>query len=998
MTTSKTVSGITAFLWMSFAVLQALPIVASAQIEEVIVSTRRKEENLQDVPISVSAISSEEIQRDGITDLADVVQNQPSVQFDQAFGPADNRITIRGLSNTRGRSNVAFLVDGIDVTTENLVSAGSGLLANRRLLTDVERIEIVKGPQSALYGRSAFAGAISYVTKEPGNEFNGRVNVDVGDYGRRSVDGAVGGPLTDTFGVRLAGVSFNEDGYYSNSLLGSDVGGSNGYGAALTMVWKPADAVKVKTRFEYSEENYDPRAGVNIQGDKAYVLPDNAKVIPRPVTAGAVGYTPFPGTNVNNPDGAASSATNLFNFGTYCPKFGFDPGNPTGQPGICLPGKIKNGDDYTVAQSENPVTGDAYPGTDTTTFGASLIATFDLGYGLVSSYTGWTDFDSRDLYDQDYQASAAYEINGVVQRQRAYGTSNPEGGRTDTLLGAQESNQESSTYQFSQEFRYETEWDGPLKLTGGVLFWRDHRALQDRNNITSCAPYARINALALKNADGEDVKDVAGNVLTDPTTGNLVYVSGICDGTDGTVTSWQQYRRQVAYPQYATQWDARVQHLSFYGRVDWEMTEDLTLALEDRVVSEEFNLTKPGSSSCTEIAFAMGPTGIVGRPQTTSPAAPWLEQDRTFCDIERLVGIGPYPPLIDIPTGFLSLRYLEGTTTSHYNTPKVTLSWKVLEDTNVYFSWAFAEKPGGINQLTGGGGGVPPTLAQERFDPEKLEAWEFGVKTGFEAAGFWRLNSALFLQDYSDKQVGIQIERSGTSQPAVVNAAAAQNWGFEFEATWQPSLMDGLTLMLSGTIQDPKYTSWTDDSRNLVKAAVYGSCPVIYKLQDPTSTDFKDQLESTNPVDPIFGGAVPQANCRFDYGGNQLERAPKQAYAASMSIQRPFMETPFEYLFELSGSWQDERWAEPENLVLLSSYALMDVRLGLTSDKWDVIAYVDNVLDDSTFKTAGSGPDFGSQVTDLGFLAGFGTTHYFGTLPDPRVFGIRGAYRFGGSQ
>lgn len=96
------------FFWLMLAVIQGLPLVASAQLEEVVVSTRRREESLQDVPIAVSAITSEQIERQGISDLKDLVANQPSVQFDQSFGPADNRITIRGLSNTRGRSNVAF--------------------------------------------------------------------------------------------------------------------------------------------------------------------------------------------------------------------------------------------------------------------------------------------------------------------------------------------------------------------------------------------------------------------------------------------------------------------------------------------------------------------------------------------------------------------------------------------------------------------------------------------------------------------------------------------------------------------------------------------------------------------------------------------------------------------------------------------------------------------------------------------------------------------------
>lgn len=996
MTTFKNVRGISASAWMAFAVIQALPIVASAQIEEVVVSTRRREESLQDVPIAVSAITSEQIQRQGITDLKDIVANQPSVQFDQAFGPADNRITIRGLSNTRGRSNVAFLVDGIDTTTENLISAGSGLLANRRLLTDVERIEIVKGPQSALFGRAAFAGAFNYITKEPTDEFDGRVSIDVGDFGKRVIDGAFGGPLSDTFGIRLTGVQYNEDGYYTNSISGNNVGGSDGYGGALTAVWRPVDAVKVKARVEYSDDHYDPRAVVNIQGDTPYALPDSAKAIARPVITGNPATQP-----------AQSSATNLFNFGAYCPKFGFDPTNTPGDgsnAAFCLPGVIGKSSGMKVAQSEDANTGADYPGTDTQTFRASLIASYDLGYGLISSYTGWTDFDGIDLYDQDYQASVAEDFNGNIGR--PYTTSDPRGGRIDTLMGHQESNQDTSTKQFSQEFRYETQLDGPVQFTGGVLFWQDHRELADRNNITFCAPYGRVGAQVLTDENGQPVQRLADpnnpnsaliNVQ-DPTTGTLAYVSGICDGTANTATSWQEYRRLVSDPQYATAWDARTRHLSFYGRIDWNMTDDLTLSLEDRFVDEEFNLTKPGSSSCTESAFATGsnPTGLwrtvaSGPDQIFSATFDPSNPNRVYCDIERLVyNIDVTGALTDPSTGNLTLRYIEGTTYSNYNTPKVTLAWKATDNTNYFFSFGFAQKPGGINQLAGGGGAEPPPIEAERFESEKLKSWELGVKTNFEGAGFWNVNSSIFFQDYTDKQVGVQIvAENGISQPRVINVDGTQVWGFEFETLWQPSFMEGLTLSLSGTLLDAEYTDFIDDTRNLVRAAVYGDCPVVYKRGD---------VESTDAQDPAFGGAVPTAFCRLDYSGNKLERSPEQSYAASMAIQRPFLDTPFEYLFELSGSWQDERWADPENVVKLADYARMDMRLGLTSDKWDVIAYVDNVLDDDRFLTGGSGPDFGSQVTDLGFTAGFGTTHYFATLPDPRVFGIRGSYRFGGGR
>jgi outer membrane receptor for ferrienterochelin and colicin len=137
----------------------------SFAIEEVVVSTRKLEENLQEVPIAVNAISAQTLQDRGVTDLAEVVRQNPSVILDQGFSPQDTRIVIRGLSPTRGRQNVAVLQDGVDVSSESLSgTAGGSLLINPRLF-DVERVEIVKGPAVALYGRSAFAGAINYITR-----------------------------------------------------------------------------------------------------------------------------------------------------------------------------------------------------------------------------------------------------------------------------------------------------------------------------------------------------------------------------------------------------------------------------------------------------------------------------------------------------------------------------------------------------------------------------------------------------------------------------------------------------------------------------------------------------------------------------------------------------------------------------------------------------------------------------------------------------------------
>ena len=95
-----------------------------AQIEEIVVTARKKAENLQDIPVQVDVIGSEKLERAGITSLEDISKMSASMVFDNGFSQQDTRITLRGLSPVRGRQNVAVLQDGIDLSSENLTIAG----------------------------------------------------------------------------------------------------------------------------------------------------------------------------------------------------------------------------------------------------------------------------------------------------------------------------------------------------------------------------------------------------------------------------------------------------------------------------------------------------------------------------------------------------------------------------------------------------------------------------------------------------------------------------------------------------------------------------------------------------------------------------------------------------------------------------------------------------------------------------------------------------------
>ena len=135
-------------------------------LEEVLVTARKKVENLQSVPIAIDALGEAQLDEKAITTLEDVAKYAPGLTFQQGVLPNDTRPVIRGMSINRGRPNVAIMVDGIDISSETLTVAGGGAFANLSLL-DLERVEVIKGPQSVTYGRSAFAGAVNYITKRP---------------------------------------------------------------------------------------------------------------------------------------------------------------------------------------------------------------------------------------------------------------------------------------------------------------------------------------------------------------------------------------------------------------------------------------------------------------------------------------------------------------------------------------------------------------------------------------------------------------------------------------------------------------------------------------------------------------------------------------------------------------------------------------------------------------------------------------------------------------
>ena len=233
---------------------------AQAQLEEIIVTARRTAESLQETPISVTAFTAESIERRGIRNVQDLVRFTPGLSFDKGFAPQDTRPNIRGLPTTRGRPPIGILLDGIDISSESIATAGGSNLMNLKLV-DVERIEVVKGPQSALYGRVAFGGAINYVSKRPSlDKQESNVSLDLATGGLAEARGSINLPVSDTVALRVNALYSTFDGFFTNSISGGDLGGWDTKGIAAALRFQPSDKVDFTARLSYSDDESGPRA------------------------------------------------------------------------------------------------------------------------------------------------------------------------------------------------------------------------------------------------------------------------------------------------------------------------------------------------------------------------------------------------------------------------------------------------------------------------------------------------------------------------------------------------------------------------------------------------------------------------------------------------------------------------------------------------------------------------------------------------------------------
>ena len=221
-------------------------------IEEIIVTAQKREESLQDTPVAVTAFTETAIEARGLDDISKIANFTPNLVFDTTSpisGLSSGAIVfVRGIGNSdfslTTDPGVGIYVDGVYMSR----SAG-GVLD----VLDIERIEILRGPQGILFGRNTIGGAINITARKPGNELGGQVAVTAGNFERRDVRASVDVPISDQLRATIAVSEKNRDGFVDRVLVGDRLGDDDEFSFRGVVVFEPADSLDFLLSIDHTE-------------------------------------------------------------------------------------------------------------------------------------------------------------------------------------------------------------------------------------------------------------------------------------------------------------------------------------------------------------------------------------------------------------------------------------------------------------------------------------------------------------------------------------------------------------------------------------------------------------------------------------------------------------------------------------------------------------------------------------------------------------------------
>jgi len=983
-------------------------------VQALIVTAQKREENIQDVPIAMSAFTQEDLTRSQVAGGPDLMTQVPNFTFTKT-NFSSYSIQIRGIGT-----------QAISATTDAAVAVAfnnTPFIRNRffeQEFYDLQRVEVLRGPQGTLYGRNATAGVVNLISQKPKFTYESRLSLDVSNFNSHRLEGMINIPLVDDkVALRLAGAWTKRDGYDTNQITGNQIDGRDLWSTRLSLRVAPTDGINANLIWEHFQEDDD-----RLRSGKQLCHQDDRTTL--------AGLTVDFGASYNNiysqgclpaslysPD--SFEAPNGYSLPYFLPLIG-NFGLPAAlnfNPYVSL---VQSPDLRVIESTVDPkyrAKSDAVELQWSADIGKSLSLTSE------TSYLYDTIFSSED-YNRFNTASGAW-LNpgdfgtawlrpGLLQTGPHGGIfCDPQVGCADRLVAVDVSRAKSA--QFSQEFRLSSDYEGPFNFSLGANFLRYD---------TEEKYYVFINTLTLAAAGGglqnpanplrpwqPGVSDnreclIGGFVPPDPTTYQLVTGCIYIDPNPIESLNDQGHNYFLSKNPY------KLISYAVFGEAYYNITDALKVTAGLR-----WTVDKKEAPRIPSMLLA---AETVGLPVLTVERQEWRE-----------------------PTGRLAIDWK----------PHLTFT----DETLLYASYAHGYKAGGSNpppsmpvtyQGQAGQQFVDKSVVKPKtFDPEFVDAVEVGSKNTM-LDGKLTLNIAAFYYNYKDYQISQIIDRS-----AVNYNFDAKVWGAEIEADWRP--LENLRLGFKGGYENTRVadgehaidimnrTAGHDDwlvirpfptfpSNCIVPAYVfnngwsgktqvpgdigangllgvceyayvYGIDPVTRLAYVPNPTVQSDNSfypyltnpPGTMPIDineyatqsyrylnyPGFNPATAPNNGEgffTDLSGHELPNAPHFTATVTADYTIPL---PNSWLATLHGDfyYQSEAWTRIFNMPgydKLKAYTNVNLAAIFSNEDagWKIMAYVKNVLDKDNI----TGAFLNSDDTGL-------TTNVF--LNEPRLYGLR---------
>lgn len=759
----------------AFAV--ALPAAAQDQdtsaftLEEITVTAQKREQSAQDVPITLNAFSGDFLNTIAAEDLRDITAYTPGLEVSGVTQP---RFKIRGVETddfgVGTDPAVGVFIDGVYASR-----SGAGVV----FFSDIERVEVLKGPQGTLFGRNTAAGAISIHTRKPDlDSMDARVKLRYGRYDKQQFDGMINLPLTDSVAMRANLLINKQDGYGEDAVTGADYGREDNVTGRVQLRWEPSERTAFNLAYEFDHTEQDEDNVVVGVSDGSLDFAPGATVL-----NDMPGHVDFLHAVIGAPQGLTreqfgqlplSTVTSIplqAFYGNFTPA-GYVPAS-TGDWSV-----FRDGSSIGGADPFGPLTSDVANGEENRDLdGITLTITHDFDWATLTSISAFKQFTSNNLEEEDGTADINFYLdsNNIEDNEHFYQElrlNGVTGDLTWTLGGSYywEKAIQDTVVRGTMDSIDTALYN--LGATPGLLAAGGFNPLDGINGCESLFldtlnSFVGLTSIPLGCMDPSAVgTPLEGLSLEDVSNLGLTTLSG---------RYWEENMYgEGTFTAFAAFFDATyalTDRLNINGGIRYTHDKKTWLWLTDtRRIQNSNTLDIPGVGNLGDIHQAILQAVVGGSGD--------IIYNIPLCDDSDGVD--------EVCEG----RAYEDSNSWNNVSPRIAIDYQISDDMMVYASYARGYKAGGYNSQE----------VASLFDNETVWNIEAGIKSQW-ADNKVRFNAAVWKYKYNDKQaISLESFESGSVPRYVTRTSDVEGKGVDVEILWAP--MPGLRFFANGGYQD----------------------------------------------------------------------------------------------------------------------------------------------------------------------------------------------------